>query len=105
MDTLIRKTIRKHRVKKGYSQEYLAYKIGISQSLFAKIENGMTKLTIDRIVKIAETLNVKIETIFGIKKKYFKKKNNLQKKNKILEKEINSLKTIVQKYNSINDYR
>jgi len=51
------RTIRKH---KGFSHEAMAISLGISQAAYTKIEQGDTKLTIDRLQKIAEILDVKL---------------------------------------------
>jgi transcriptional regulator with XRE-family HTH domain len=44
--------IRDNRYKKNYTQEYMSEKLGISQSHFAKIENGKVKLKADHLIKI-----------------------------------------------------
>jgi transcriptional regulator with XRE-family HTH domain len=41
-----------------YSQDFMAYKLGISQNAFSKLESGKTPLTMDRFFKIAELLQV-----------------------------------------------
>ena len=38
--------IKKVRAEKGYSQEYMALKLGISQNAYSKIEMGRTTLTV-----------------------------------------------------------
>ncbi|MGN6638721.1 MAG: helix-turn-helix domain-containing protein [Mucilaginibacter sp.] len=48
--------IRKAREYRNYTQEYLAYKLRISQNAYSKIELGHTKLTVDRLFQIAEVL-------------------------------------------------
>lgn len=48
--------IRKAREYRNYTQEYLAYKLSISQNAYSKIELGHTKLTVDRLFQIAEVL-------------------------------------------------
>lgn len=49
-------TIRKKREAKNYTQEYLAYKLSISQNAYSKIELGYTKITVERLLQIAEVL-------------------------------------------------
>ncbi len=46
--------LRKLRIEKGYSQEYMAAKLGLSQSAYSKIERGKTKLTIERLERLSE---------------------------------------------------
>jgi len=46
------------RLKKGFSQESIAFELGISQKSYSNIENGKTELKNDRIIKLAEILEV-----------------------------------------------
>jgi transcriptional regulator with XRE-family HTH domain len=48
--------IRKRREERNYTQEYLAYKLNISQNAYSKIELGYTKITVERLFQIAEVL-------------------------------------------------
>jgi len=50
--------IRKIREYRNYTQEYLAAKLKISQNAYSKIELGYTKITIDRLFRIADILEV-----------------------------------------------
>lgn len=50
--------IRKIRTQKGYSQEYMAYELNISQKTYSNIENNKSPLTIEMIEKIATLLDV-----------------------------------------------
>ncbi|MGF7079227.1 helix-turn-helix domain-containing protein [Mucilaginibacter sp. UYCu711] len=52
-------TIRKKREAKNYTQEYLAYKLNISQNAYSKIELGYTKITVERLFQIADVLEIK----------------------------------------------
>lgn len=65
--------VRKQRVEKKYSQDYVAMKLGISQTAYQRIESGnVEKMDIDTIVKIAEVLEVDpIELIFRNEKQVF----------------------------------
>ena len=49
--------IRTIRQKLGYSQEYMAMKLGIGQNGYSKIELGYTRITVDRLFEIAAILN------------------------------------------------
>lgn len=51
-------SIRKKRESKNYTQEYLAYKLKISQNAYSKIELGYTKITVERLLQIADVLEV-----------------------------------------------
>ncbi len=55
--------IKLHRHLKGYSQSYIAYKLGISQYAYWKVESGETDITLSRLRKIAEILEVDIREI------------------------------------------
>ena len=50
--------IRKTREKRNYTQEYLAYKLSISQNAYSKIELGYTKITLERLFQIADILEI-----------------------------------------------
>ena len=52
--------IRIARTIKGYSQEYMAFMLNISQSTYSKMESGSIELTVQRLFEIAELLEVKI---------------------------------------------
>jgi transcriptional regulator with XRE-family HTH domain len=58
--------IRNARLLRSYSQDYLAYKLKISQNAYSKVECGYTKVTIDRLVTIAEVLQVPLNKLIGI---------------------------------------
>lgn len=55
--------IRVYREWRGYSMQYVAEKIGITQSYLSNIENGKRDGTISLYQKLARTLNTEIETI------------------------------------------
>src|SRR5579864_3460082 len=57
--------IRAQRMHKNYTQEYLAYKLGISQNAYSKIELGLTSVSIKKLFIIAETLDVSIYELIG----------------------------------------
>ena len=52
--------IRKIREYRNYTQEYLAMKLGISQNAYSKIELAYTRITLERLIQIAQILNVDI---------------------------------------------
>jgi transcriptional regulator with XRE-family HTH domain len=58
MNTTIGDNIRKIRMLKNIDAKTLADKLGISVSAFTKIERGETQVDMDRITRIAETLQV-----------------------------------------------
>lgn len=58
-------TIRKLREAKGYSQEYVAIELGLTQPTYAKIEKEGDKISVGRLIKIAKILNCTISDLFG----------------------------------------
>lgn len=57
--------IRQIREKKGFSQEYMAQELDISQATYARVENQDVKLTVNRLFKIAEVLGTDVVDFFG----------------------------------------
>lgn len=53
-------SIKKFRELRNYTQEYMAEMLGISQNAYSKIENGRTRLTTDRLKKIAGILEISV---------------------------------------------
>ena len=58
--------IREIRKEKGISHEAMAVNLGISQAAYTKLENKETKLTVNRLYKIAEILDTKIEKLLDL---------------------------------------
>jgi transcriptional regulator with XRE-family HTH domain len=50
--------IRKIRSEKNYTQDYLAAKLGISQNAYSKVELGYSNITLNRLIEIADILEV-----------------------------------------------
>lgn len=59
--------IRKLREEKGIKQEFMAYELEISQSNYGRLEKDDSRLTVPKLQKIAEVLNVSIAVLFGEK--------------------------------------
>ncbi len=59
--------IKELRKNKGFSYENMADELNISPSSYRKIEMNQSKLTVDRLVKISEILEAKLEEILDIK--------------------------------------
>jgi transcriptional regulator with XRE-family HTH domain len=55
---MIGRKLRLLREFRNYSQEYLAEKLGITQNAYSRIENDQTRITTDRLAKLATILNV-----------------------------------------------
>ena len=63
--TTVLQNIKNIRKAKGVSQESIAYDLGIDYSTYGKIERGQIALTIDRLEKIAEILDVSVRGGYG----------------------------------------
>lgn len=66
------------RKKKNLSQFEMALKLHMSQSAYAKLENGKTKIDIDRLIEIAKLLHTDL--------------------NQLLTYEIESINTFINEY-------
>jgi transcriptional regulator with XRE-family HTH domain len=58
--------IKRIRIEKGVSHEAMAHNLGISQAAYTKIERNETKLSVDRLFKIAKILETNIEKLLGL---------------------------------------
>ena len=105
--------IKRIRDKKGYSQEFMAARLNISQASYARMESQEIKLSIDRLQKIAEILETDISTFFdssklsiqnqtnhegaygngNIQNQYIENNETVKKLIQTLEKENEHLKT------------
>jgi transcriptional regulator with XRE-family HTH domain len=71
--------IRILRESRGYSQDYMAELIGITQSAYARFERGVTKTDFHTMVLIAEALEIPVIDIITYPKKYTDTENTAQK--------------------------
>lgn len=55
--------IKKLRELRNLRQEYVADQLHMSQACYSKMENGHTKISVERLGRIAEVLNVSLEDI------------------------------------------
>ena len=62
---LVAANIKKMRIYRNYTQDYLAAKLGISQNAYSKIELGYSNITISRLAKVSEILEVEIMDIIN----------------------------------------
>jgi len=61
--------IRKIRAEKNYTQDYLAAKLGISQNAYSKIELGYSSITLNRVIEIADILEIDFSEFFELERK------------------------------------
>jgi len=69
METIV-KQIKDIRKRKGYSHEYIAHELNISQAAYSKLEKNETKLTVERLFKIAETLETPVADLLELNAKH-----------------------------------
>ena len=62
--------IKKARLYRNYSQDYLALKLSISQNAYSKIELGYTRVTMERLFVIAEVLEIDIARLLSQQSDY-----------------------------------
>jgi transcriptional regulator with XRE-family HTH domain len=55
---MIGEKIRLCRLQRGYSQEFMAFSLNISQNAYSKIEREQTELTVKRLYEIAGLLKI-----------------------------------------------
>lgn len=66
MNNLVFK-IKQCRERQGFSQEFVAEKLKITQSSYAKLESGVVKITLDRLQKITEIFELDINELINSK--------------------------------------
>lgn len=57
--------IKQYRIAKGMSQSDMAEKMHISQSGYAKLENGQTKMDVERLVEISKILEIDLNELIS----------------------------------------
>ena len=68
--------IRRIREQKGLSQDYVAQSLDISQASYARMENEDTKITVDRLYKLAEIFEIEVTEFFTGTKMTIQTPNN-----------------------------
>jgi transcriptional regulator with XRE-family HTH domain len=74
--THVIKKITTERLKKGYTFDNMACELSITPAAYRKIETGETKLTLERLFRIAEILRVSLSDLLGIGNDVFQQTNN-----------------------------
>jgi len=60
--------IKRVREQKGYSQEFMASRLNISQASYARLESQEIKLSVERLQQIADILETNISSFFDSSK-------------------------------------
>ncbi len=63
----IMENIKNIRKQKGYSHEYIAHELEISQVAYSKLEKNETKLTVERLYKLANILETPVTDLLEVK--------------------------------------
>lgn len=64
---MVHKNLKKIRLAKGVTQAHLAKRLKISGMAYSRMENGITKIDVERLKIIAISLGVNIEVFFDDK--------------------------------------
>ncbi|MRX41533.1 helix-turn-helix domain-containing protein [Flavobacterium sp. LC2016-23] len=73
MNPSVKNKIKTIRELRNYTQEYMAYQLGITQAGYSKIEKGKTTLSYVKLEEISRILEVSIEDIISFdSQRYFK---------------------------------
>ena len=64
MDNFIGSNIKNARIKAGFTQEKLAEKIDVSLSVISRLETGRTMVSVAKLMRIAQVLNVSVAEFF-----------------------------------------
>lgn len=100
IDVDILVNIKALRLSKGYSQEYMASKLGIAQNNYGKLERGEINLTTKRLIQISEIFEMntgelalhgivdKVKDINELKDENNELNNRIMKLEKLLENSV-----------------
>lgn len=94
----------KARTNKGFSQTYMAQKLGISQKAYSYIESGNTKLDLIKILKIAHTTEMHPMAFIDKISEGIPSWECVEPKEKSLTKEVEKLEAFVAFLKSENAY-
>lgn len=62
---LLGKNIKKYRLAKNFSQEYLAEKVDLSREYIVRIEKGQKHISLKKLFILADVLDVKLKDLFN----------------------------------------
>lgn len=97
MDNQIGENIKRFRELRGFTQDFMADKLNLTQSAYGKIEKETVKLTIERLQKIAEILEVDLANLINAKNQnIFNLYNNAQA-NGYIENQYSAMKETYEK--------
>ena len=62
---LINESIKQCRISRGFTQEDIAEKMGLSKQFILQIEQGERKIPVDRLIQIANILDCTLDDLVG----------------------------------------
>jgi len=93
------------RKAKGYSHEYMAIRLDISQAAYCKLEHNKTKLYVERLYQIADILEVDVAELLSIDTKFQFTQNNkensvgyLQHTANVYQENVEHLQKLIEVY-------
>ena len=69
-------TIRLIRESKGYSQEFVATRLNLTQQSYSRLEKNPERITLSRLRDLAKILDVSLLTLLGEENMYFMQNTN-----------------------------
>lgn len=101
-EELVGKNLKSKRIMLGYSQHYIADKIGISIQQMQKYERGQNRISSGRLYSLSMILNVPINYFFAQKETLAECIEDQSQENKQLEKDYKDLVLAFSKIQSKN---
>ena len=81
MSSIVEK-IKNLREMKNFTQEFMAEKLGITQTAYSKLECGSTKISYSKIEEISKIFDIQVEELLAFdSQKYFNSFNNIKGSN------------------------
>ncbi|MDF2931739.1 MAG: transcriptional regulator [Chryseobacterium sp.] len=68
--------ISQHRTKKGYTYENMAHELNLTPAAYRKIETGETKLTVERLFRISDILDLPVVDFLDLEKDVLSQHNH-----------------------------
>ena len=87
--------IKKRREELDYSQEYMAFKLEISQGAYSKFEAGRSELNLSKFITICRILETDFNGLMKGNPNSDKEDKNVEDRLAYLESELSQLKKIV----------
>ncbi|MEP6932284.1 MAG: helix-turn-helix transcriptional regulator [Flavobacterium sp.] len=114
---MIGEKIRKIRILKGYSQQYVSDLLGVSQGAYSDIETGKTKMNLDKLKEIAAIFNLDIfhivdfhenkilkQKFYDLNKQEDEIRKRIDKERELYKEQIDNLKSeIMYLRNKLNE--